>query len=433
MRSFTTLVLAGVAALALGGCGDNARLPAQAGYGARPTLPTPENPLIPFYNVPSNVGWKGATPIAPGLTVKPFATGLTHPRWLLVLPNGDVLVSEGNHGTQWADSMGFGGWVESLVQRVSGLFVKSPDKIVLLRDADKDGAAEVKTDFISQGLNAPFGMALVGDTLYVANTDSLMAFHYTPGATHIDGVGRKVADLPGGPIDHHWTKNVFASTDGAKLYVTIGSNSNAGENGLDAEKDRARIWEVDPETGSHRVYASGIRNPNGLAWVGGKLWVAVNGRDENGGDTDPDYITSVQDGGFYGWPFSWYGNHVEDRIRPDQRRPDLVAKAIVPDYATGAHTSTLGLAWTGGNALGFGDGVFISQHGSWNRKPLNGYRVAFIPFAGDKPSGMPRDVLTGFLASDSKAQGRPVGVAIAKDGALLVADDTGNSVWRVSK
>ncbi|MDB5734472.1 MAG: sorbosone dehydrogenase [Alphaproteobacteria bacterium] len=433
MHTFRTIALSGAVALTLAGCGDNARLPAQAGYGASPTLPTPENPLIPFYNVPSNVGWKGSAPVAPGMTVKPFASGLTHPRWLLVLPNGDVLVSEGNHGTQWADSMGFGGWVESLVQRVSGMFVKSPDKIVLLRDADKDGAAEIRTDFISQGLNAPFGMALVGDTLYVANTDSLMAFHYTPGTTHIDGAGRKVTDLPGGPIDHHWTKNVFASADGSKLYVTIGSNSNAGENGLEAEKDRARIWEVDPKTGSHRVYASGIRNPNGLAWVNGKLWVAVNGRDENGGDTDPDYITSVQDGGFYGWPFSWYGNHVEDRIKPEQRRPDLVAKAIVPDYATGAHTSTLGLAWAGGNALGFGDGMFISQHGSWNRSPLNGYRVAFIPFMGDKPSGMPRDVLTGFLDAVNKAKGRPVGVALAKDGALLVADDTGNSVWRISK
>jgi glucose/arabinose dehydrogenase len=433
MRTPKTLILSGAAALALTACSDNGHLPASAGYGPHPTLPAPTNPLLPYYAVPSTVGWKGAAPSAPGMTVNAFATQLTHPRWLLVLPNGDVLVAEGDHGTQWADSMGYGGWVESFYRRIQGLFTKSPDKIVLLRDADKNGTAEIKTDFINQGLNAPFGMALVGDTLYVANTDSLLAFHYTPGATHIDGPGRKVTDLPGGPIDHHWTKNVVASADGSKLYVTIGSNSNAGENGLDAEQDRARIWEVDPKTGSHRVYASGIRNPNGMAWVNGKMWVAVNGRDENGGDTDPDYITSVQDGGFYGWPFSWYGNHVEMRLKPEQRRPDLVAKAIVPDYAMGAHTASLGLAWSAGNSIGFGDGLFVGQHGSWNRKPLNGYRVAFVPFAGDKPSGAPRDVLTGFLNADNKAQGRPVDVALAKDGTLLVADDVGNTVWRVSK
>jgi glucose/arabinose dehydrogenase len=432
-------VLAATAALALAGCGDNAHLPKGASYGAHPVLPGPQQALLPLYNVPDAKGWKDAgAPIpAPGLNVRAFASDLQHPRWLLVLPNGDVLVSEGNHGTQWADTMGFGGWLETLVERIQGQFVKSPNKIVLLRDKDGDGTAETKTDFITTGLNAPFGMALVGNTLYVADTDALLAFDYTPGATHIDGPGRKVTDLPGGPIDHHWTKNVIASPDGSKLYVTVGSNSNAGENGIAAEKDRAAIWEVDPKTGSHRIYASGIRNPNGMFWApDGKLWVTVNERDEIGGDLVPDYMTSVQDGGFYGWPFSWYGQHVEERIKPDDRRPDLVAKAIVPDYALGTHTASLGLTWSGGETLGpqFANGAFVGQHGSWNRKPLNGYRVAYVPFNGAMPSGAkPVDVLTGFLNADNAAQGRPVGVAIAKDGALLVADDEGNTVWRVSK
>jgi glucose/arabinose dehydrogenase len=431
------LILAGVAAFALAGCGDNAKLPKMASYGANPALPAPQQSLIPFYNVPRAKGWKdgGAPVAAPGLTVKAFATDLTHPRWLLTLPNGDVLVSEGDHGTQWADTMGYGGWLETFCQRVSGLFTKSPNKIVLLRDTNGDGVADIKTDFITQGLNAPFGMALVGDTLYIANTDSLLAFPYKTGETLMDAAGRKVTDLPAGDIDHHWTKNVIASADGSKLYVTIGSNSNAGENGIAAETDRARIWEVDSKTGSHRVFASGIRNPNGMVWApDGKLWVTVNERDEIGGDLVPDYMTSVQDGGFYGWPYSYYGAHVDERVK--DKRPDLVAKAIVPDYALGTHTASLGLLWSSKDSLGaqFSSGIFVGQHGSWNRRPLNGYRVAYVPFKDSKPAGKPADVLTGFASDeDGTAKGRPVGLAFANDGSLLVADDIGDTVWRVSR
>jgi hypothetical protein len=430
----TNLLLAAALLPLLASCGDNAKLPREASYGANPQLPAPEKSLLPKYNVPSTKGWKdGETPKpADGLAVKAFARGLDHPRWLYVLPNGDVLVAETNHGTQWGDTMGFGGWLESFVQRVSGMFAKSPNRITLLRDTDGDGVADVKTVFLS-GLNAPFGMVLAGNTLYVANTDALLAFPYTAGATHIDVPGRKVTDLPGGDIDHHWTKNVIASKDGSTLYVTVGSNSNAGENGLDVEKERAAIWQVDPRTGTHRIFASGIRNPNGMGWApDGTLWAVSNERDEVGGDLVPDFLTSVKDGAFYGWPFSYYGQHVDDRVKP--QNPQMVAKAIAPDYAMGTHTASLGLAFSDGAKLGpaFANGVFVGQHGSWNRKPLNGYRVAFVPFEGSKPSGAPVDILTGFLDANQAARGRPVGVVIDKTGALLVADDGGNMVWRVT-
>jgi glucose/arabinose dehydrogenase len=295
----------------------------------------------------------------------------------------------------------------------------------------RDGIAEIRSVFLT-GLNAPFGIALVDGTLYVANTDSLMAYPYKNGASRITDAGRKVTDLPSGPINHHWTKNVIASRDGTKLYVTIGSNSNAAENGRDAEQDRAQIWEVDPKTGAHRTYASGIRNPNGMGWKNDTLWTVSNERDEFGGDLVPDYLTSVKDGGFYGWPFSYYGQHVDFRVKP--QNPAMVAQALAPDYATGTHTATLGLIFSDKVKLGmpFADGAFISQHGSWNRKPLNGYRVAFVPFAADVPSGMPVDVVTGFLNADNQARGRPVGLAVNNEGALLVADDGGNVVWRVS-
>jgi hypothetical protein len=435
MRTLGTLLLVGSACLMLAACGNNASLPREVSYGPNPPLPPPQHALIPQNDTAGSATWKeGETPTpAPGLAVKAFAKNFEHPRWIYVLPNGDVLVAETNKGTSWADTMGYGGWLESLVRRVEGLSTKSANRITLLRDKNGDGVADVRETFIS-GLNAPFGMALVGDTFYVADTDALLAFPYHTGETHISDAPRKVTDLPGGDIDHHWTKNVIASPDGSKLYVTVGSNSNAGENGLDKEVGRAAIWEVDPKTGEHRIFASGIRNPNGLGWSSdGKLWTAVNERDEIGGDLVPDYMTSVKDGAFYGWPWSYYGQHVDTRVTP--ANPEMVAKAIPPDYALGTHTASLGLAFAKGVRLGdeFSSGVFIGQHGSWNRKPVNGYDVIFVKFDGGKPIGQPTDVLTGFLNADGDARGRPVGVAIDKQGALLVADDTGNVIWRVTK
>jgi glucose/arabinose dehydrogenase len=434
MHTHRNLILAATA-FTLAGCGNNAFLPREASYGAKPELPAPQKSLIPFNNTAKIETWKeGETPTpASGLTVTKFAANFDHPRWIYVLPNGDVLVAETNKGTSWADTMGYGGWVESLYRRISGLSTKSANRITLLRDTNGDGVADVKTTFIS-GLNAPFGMALVGDKFHVADTDALLAFPYHAGETQIADKGQKVTDLPGGDIDHHWTKNVIASRDGSKLYVTVGSNSNAGENGLDKEHERAAIWEVDPKTGEHRVFASGIRNPNGLGWSpGGVLWTAVNERDEIGGDLVPDYMTSVKDGAFYGWPWSYYGQHLDERVKP--QNPEMVAKAIPPDYALGTHTASLGLAFSQGAKLGpaFSSGVFIGQHGSWNRKPINGYDVVFVPFSGETPSGAPVDVLTGFVGPDGVAHGRPVGVAVDKAGGLLVADDTGNVIWRVAK
>jgi hypothetical protein len=435
MRTVKALILASVATLALSACGPNANLPREASYGPNPQLPTPEQQIVPQNNTAGSATWKdGETPTpAPGLAVKAFAKNFQHPRWIYVLPNGDVLVAETNKGTSWADTMGYGGWLESLVRRLEGLRAKSANRITLLRDTNNDGVADVRETFLSD-LNAPFGMALVGDTFYVADTDALLAFPYKTGETHITDRGRKVTDLPGGDIDHHWTKNVIASPDGSKLYVTVGSNSNAGENGLDKEVGRAAVWEVDPKTGQHRIYASGIRNPNGAGWApDGKLWVSVNERDEIGGDLVPDYMTSVKDGAFYGWPWSYYGQHVDVRVKP--ANPAMVAKAIPPDYALGTHTASLGLTFANGEKLGpqYASGVFIGQHGSWNRRPLNGYRVAFVKFENSKPVGMPMNVLTGFLNKDGDARGRPVGVAIDSRGALLVADDTGNIIWRVTK
>jgi glucose/arabinose dehydrogenase len=427
--------LLGTALLFLTACGESALLPVGASYGPHPSLPEPKPEWFPTYNVPATVGWKaGEAPApAPGLMVKEFARDLEHPRWLLVLPNGDVLAAESRHKVKWANTMGFGGWLPSLVQRISALWApESPNRITLLRDGDGDGVAETKTVFLT-GLRSPFGMTLVGDTLYVANTNALMAYPYRTGETRITATGRKVTDLPEGDINHHWTKNVIASPDGSRLYVTIGSNSNIGDNGMEAERDRAMIWEVDPATGRHRVFASGIRNPNGMGWsMDGMLWTVSNERDGLGGDLVPDYLTSVRDGGFYGWPYSYFGRHVDRRVEP--QNPGLVAKAIAPDYALGTHTAALGLTFSTGQALGpaYADGVFIGQHGSWNRKPANGYRVIFVRFENNRPVGEPFEVLAGFLNSDGEARGRPVGVAIDTRGALLVADDAGNKIWRVT-
>ncbi len=424
-------------ATALAACGSAPQGTLERGMGATPELPKPESRLIPVVKMAKAVGWpEGTMPEgAAGMDVMPFAEGLDHPRWLLLLPNGDVLVAETNAPAPPASASGGGirGFFMKRAMKRAGAATPSANRITLLRDADGDGHAEQRSVFL-QDLNSPFGMALVGDQLYVANADALLRFPYVEGETTINAPGTKVVDLPGGPLNHHWTKNVIASVDGRKLYVTVGSNSNVGEAGMDVERDRAAILEVDPASGSYRVFASGLRNPNGLAWVSATstLWTAVNERDELGNNLVPDYITSVQEGGFYGWPYSYFGSHVDERVQPQQ--PDLVARALVPDYALGAHTASLGLAYSEGNALpaAFSAGMFIGQHGSWNRRPPSGYKVIFVPFRNGKPAGAAVDVLTGFLNAEGEAQGRPVGVAFDARGALLVADDVGNAIWRVT-
>jgi glucose/arabinose dehydrogenase len=406
-----------------------------AGYGPSPQLPKPEKSLIPTIEVAPARGWpEGKTPTAAsGLTVTAFAVELDHPRWLYVLPNGDVLVAETNAPPRPEDKKGLKGYAMQKVMEKAGAAVPSANRISLLRDADGDGRAETHTIFMSD-LNSPFGMALVGSDFYVANTDALVRFDYEQGATQLSGPGERIVELPAGPLNHHWTKNIIASRDGTKLYVTVGSNSNVGENGMDKEERRAAILEVDLARRQSRVYASGLRNPNGLAWndTTGELWTVVNERDEIGDDLVPDYMTSVKEGGFYGWPYSYFGQHVDERVEP--ARPDLVANAIAPDYALGAHTASLGLAFYDGNALPerYRGGAFIGQHGSWNRSTKSGYRVIFVPFENGKPSGLPEEILTGFLNDQGEAHGRPVGVAIDATGALLVADDVGNAIWRVS-
>ncbi|OAB53778.1 PQQ-dependent sugar dehydrogenase [Pseudomonas thivervalensis] len=427
-----------IVALAAGlvACGESSTLQVSDGTGPAPKLPEPNKTLIPTVNIAEAIGWPQGTKPTPaqGLQVGAFAEGLDHPRWLYVLPNGDVLVAETNAPPKPDDSKGVRGWVMKKVMGRAGAGVPSPNRITLLRDTNHDGIAETRTVFL-ENLNSPFGMTLVGNDLYVADTDRLIRFPYKEGDTQIKAQPTKVVDLPGGTLNHHWTKNVIASRDGSKLYVTTGSNSNVAENGMEAEEGRAAIWEVDRASGNHRIFASGLRNPNGLAWEprSGALWTAVNERDEIGSDLVPDYITSVKDGAFYGWPYSYYGQNVDARVEP--QNPALVAKAIAPDYAVGPHTASLGLTFAEGSALPapFTEGAFIGQHGSWNRKPHSGYKVIFVPFNGGKPVGQPVDVLTGFLNADEKAQGRPVGVVIDKQGGLLVADDVGNKIWRVSK
>ena len=424
-----------VLAVVVAGCGGVAQLPDTAGVGPSPTLPPPEKSLIPTVHVATATGWPAdAKPAAAaGLAVARFADGLQHPRWLYVLPNGDVLVAETDAPPKPEDGKGFRGWIMKTLMKKAGSGTPSANRITLLRDTNGDGTVDTRTVFL-QNLNSPFGMALVGNDLYVAATDGLLRFPYQPNATEITAPGTKLVDLPGGPINHHWTKNVIAAVDGSKLYVTVGSNSNVAENGIDKETGRAAIWEVDPKTGAHRVFASGLRNPNGMAWEPqtGALWTAVNERDELGSDLVPDYMTSVKDGAFYGWPYSYYGQHVDVRVEPP--RPDLVAKAIVPDYALGSHTASLGLASSRGTSLpdAYRNGMFVGRHGSWNRKPRSGYDVIFVPFADGKPSGPPLPVLTAFVTESGDAYGRPVGVALDRQGALLVADDVGNTVWRVT-
>jgi glucose/arabinose dehydrogenase len=434
MPAKISLVLT-VLAVACTACHEAAHLPDSAGFGPHPTLPAPHSSLIPTLNIAPATGWpEGATPVASsGNVVHAFADKLEHPRWLYVLPNGDVLVAETDAPPKPEDRKGIKGWIMKRVMKRAGSGEASANRITLLRDADGHGVAVTRTVFL-EGLNSPFGMTLVGDQFYVANTDAVVRFPYVAGETHIAEQGAKVVDLPAGLINHHWTKNLIASADGSHLYVTVGSNSNAGENGMAKEADRAAVWEVNLADRSHRIFASGLRNPNGLAWEPqtGALWTVVNERDELGSDLVPDYMTSVKDGAFYGFPFSYYGQHLDERVK--EKRPDLVAKAIVPDYALGSHTASLGLAYSESSLLlpAFHTGMFIGQHGSWNRRPRSGYKVIFVPFENGKPSGDPIDVLTGFLSANGDAFGRPVGVAIDKTGALLVADDVGKTVWRVT-
>jgi glucose/arabinose dehydrogenase len=405
------------------------------GFGPQPVLPAPDKQLIPTVNVAPVQRWTAAQhpAVAAGLAIHAYARDLDHPRWLYVLPNGDVLVAETNAPPKPDDSKGIKGAIMQMQMKKAGAATPSANRITLLRGVDANGVAQTRSVFL-QGLNSPFGMALVGNELYIANADALIRFPYKEGQTAITAPGVKVMDLPGGPINHHWTKNVIASPDGKFLYVSVGSNSNVGENGMAAEDGRAAIWQFTRATGKARVYATGLRNPVGLAWQPrtGALWTAVNERDELGNDLVPDYMTSVKDGAFYGWPYSYFGQHVDARVTPP--RPELVATAVAPDYALGAHTASLGLAFYDATLLPerYRGGAFIGQHGSWNRKPFSGYKVIFVPFTDGVPSGPPQDVVAGFLDSNGKAQGRPVGVAVDKAGALLVADDVGNVIWRVT-
>lgn len=434
-RRLITGLFAALVCVLLPGCGEEATLPVSAGTGPNPELPPPVETTLPTVVIAEATGWPdGKAPqAADGLAVNAFASDLDHPRMLYVLPNGDVLAAESAAPPQPGMTDGIMGHLMKLGMWWAGAGVESPNRITLLRDGDGDGVAETRTTFLS-GLNSPYGMALVGDSFYVANTDGIVRFLYRAGDTEISGKGEPVAELPAGPVNIHWVKNLVASPDGTKLYASVGSNSNVGERGFDSEAGRAAIHEIDLDSGSSRLFASGLRNPVGLAFQpdSGTLWTSVNERDELGSDLVPDYMTSVRENGFYGWPYSYYGDHVDARVQP--QRPDLVKTAIVPDYALGPHTASLGLAFYTGNLLPerFRGGAFVGQHGSWNRRPPSGYKVIFVPFEGGMPSGEPEDILTGFLGADGKAYGRPVGVAEDRTGALLVADDVGNTVWRVA-
>jgi glucose/arabinose dehydrogenase len=430
------LALVCSSALALAACSDSdSSFDPQSQVGPNPNLPELKQYLFPPMRLATVVGWKtGEKPtVANGLKIEALATGLEHPRSLYVLPNGDILVVESKSpGTDpvLRPKDVVMRWIESMV--TSGGDERPSNRITLLRDAKGDGKPELQSVFLDH-LNSPFGVALVGSDLYVANTDAIMRYTYNTGDTKIASPGTPLTPLPG-PIQHHWTKSLVASRDGSLLYVGVGSNSNITEKGMQAEENRAAIWEVDRASGRWRIFASGLRNPNGLSWEpeSGALWAVINERDEIGPDLVPDYMTSVKDGGFYGWPYSYFGQHIDPRVEP--QRPDLVAKAIVPDYALSSHVAPLGLAFYTADSLPqkYRGGAFVGEHGSWDRPRFNGYKVVFVPFSGGRPTGKAEDVVTGFLNSDEKARGRPVGLAIDKSGALLIADDVGNTVWRVT-
>jgi glucose/arabinose dehydrogenase len=425
------LAIATATALLVAGCGKGAQLPESAGYGPDPTIPAPDYAVVAPIEIPKPLGWRdGRMPIAaPGLAVTAFAAGLVHPRWLQPLPDGGLLVAESDGPAEPVKRPK--DVVMQFMMKRAKAGVTPPNRISLLRDLDGDGRAESRVTFIA-GLEAPFGMALVGNDLYVADTSALLRYRYRPGADRPEGVPEKIAALPGGPINHHWTKSLIASADGRKLYVGVGSNSNVSENGMQNERDRAAILEIDPATGTRKVFASGLRNPVGIDWnpVTNQLWAVVNERDEIGDNAAPDYLTSVRPGGFYGWPWAYWGRHTDRRAWPP--RPDMVARALKPDYGLGSHAGSLGLVFARGPQLGtgFAEGAFVGQHGSWNKSQPFGYRVIFVPFAGGQPSGPPREVLTGFLGQGG-FYGRPVGVALDRGGALLVADDMGGAIWRV--
>ncbi|RWR02364.1 L-sorbosone dehydrogenase [[Pantoea] beijingensis] len=420
--------------LIIAGCDNASTLDPSTQIGDNPELPKAQNFLLPPMKVPSGISWTNdeKPKVADGLKIEKVADGFMHPRQVYVLPNNDILVVESN---------GPGGPISKPKEIIMGVVQKAASKdgtggnrITLLRNANGDGKTWEKHTFL-ENLHSPFGVQLIGDTLYVANTDSLMKYHYESGATQITDPGVEVGDLPGGPINHHWTKSLLASPDGSKLYIGVGSNSNITENGIGAEFRRAAVLEMDTATGASRIFASGLRNPTALQWEPqtGKLWAVINERDEIGADLVPDYLTSVQDGAFYGWPYSYYGQNIDERVRP--QRPDLVAKAIKPDYALSSHVAPLGLLFYTGDNLPaeYKGGAFISEHGSWNRKPLNGYRVVWVAFKDGKPVGQPKPVVTGFLSDDeSQVHGLPVGLAMDKKGAVILADDAGNTVWRVS-
>jgi glucose/arabinose dehydrogenase len=437
MRRFPALLTALCALAFAAGCGDRAILRPVQSTGPAPQLPKPFSPVIPTVNIASAYGWPAGTgPVAAeGLRVTQYADNLAHPRSLLVLPNGDVLVAEtASPGPdRGSEDRSVRGALMYTLMNEAGANVPSANRIMLLRDADGDGVAEIRLPYITQGLHSPFGMALIGNTLYVANANALVAYPYDPRATGITASPREITWLPA-QRNHHWTKSLAAGPDGM-LYVGVGSNSNIGEHGLNEERERAAIWRVDPRTGRHSLYATGLRNPAAIQFMPGTstLYAAVNERDELGSDLVPDYLTRVQQGGFYGWPWSYYGGHIETRVHP--RRPDMMRRALVPDYAIGAHVAPLGIAFSQGQRLGplYANGIFVGLHGSWNRRPLAGYKVAFVRLENGRPVGDPFDVLAGFVdAQQQRAMGRPVGVAVARDGSLLVADDIGGRVWRVS-
>lgn len=416
---------------------DVARLAEGQDVGREPVFTTPRPELLPTVSIAEASGWQvGETPdAASGLAVTRFADGLVHPRRMLRLPNGDILIAE--TASPPRSDGGIRGWIMKYLMNKAGAAVASPNRIMLLRDADSDGKAEVRTTFLD-GLSSPYGMALVGDTFYVANTDAVMAFPYSEGATSISAKGKTLMSLPHGAPNNHWTRNLVASADGKLLYIAVGSNSNIAEHGLETETNRAAIIEFNPQTGDNRIYASGLRNPVGMDWnpVNDSLWTVVNERDGLGSDLVPDYLTRVEFGGFYGWPWNYWGGYEDRRVQPG--RPDLREYTRRPDYALGNHVAALGLAFSTGAKLGpsYEGGAFVGLHGSWNRVPKAGYKVVFVPFddKGRAGPGKPVDVLTGFLGSDNEiARGRPVDVLIASDGALLVSDDVGGVIWRVAR
>nr|WP_241667130.1 sorbosone dehydrogenase family protein [Roseomonas nepalensis] len=422
------ILLAGAAALALSACDD---APAAEQHGANPNLPAPHRGLLPDMTIPRPASWGNDRPtVPPGYTIQAIATDLRIPRQTLVLPNGDILVTEGTGG-QGAPRLNPKAFIAGIIKSWGKTSVPGGNRLTLLRDADGDGTYESRTVFASN-LNGPYGLALVDNNLYVANQDALVRFDYRAGQTEASGPPTLVTNLPAA-VNHHWTKSLAASPDGRFLYVGIGSNSNITERGMDVEIDRAMVWEVDRQTGAHRPYATGLRNPTALAIQpgSGQLWAVANERDEIGPDLVPDYLTSVREGGFYGWPYSYWGQNVDTRVRP--QNPERVAAAIAPDYALGAHVAALGVAFSA-PAMGatFADGVFVGQHGSWNRDNPVGYKVVFVPFRDGRPSGDPVDVVSGFLNGEGNTRGRPVGVSVDPRGALIVADDLSNTVWRVT-